>query len=708
MGTQALEKKVAVKTASELKLERTNQKKKLDRQTWILSTVVLILMLIVAGFYASSSKPRQLERRLTWGFQFEMRQWLKQAPTMDPRLKVLMFDDSTVQTLNRSSLNINEWASLLSFIDRHRPANVYIDKVFGLLDDTPSAVQDALQIFKSLRSPVSIAAFTNSLQIAGRDEVNLQAAQFSARQYLPNDLADIPEIQLEKEVKSARLKDRSKARIYGPIPQLQELFRIGQIDYPIPNQIFPVYDLGNKVLLPHLGLTGSMNLKLEKEGISSAGKLIPKSSEGHLLVNWLSPAQLYAQATPFASAFAAMKSGGLWDKLPEGSHILILPLAFTGNVDFKESPYGSVPGGFVIASTINSSLTKRWLKDFEYAPQIMFALVFMAGLLQFLKGMRSWLTLFLGVLVIAGIGLYQFIYASTDIPWLAGELFFAGTGTLLLSMRSFWDSRRERLLSRLEDDYERLEKEENRLQKEMRDAERVAQALRPDEIPDWPELEISAFHKSMTEASGDWYAFQKSPSGRFVHLVLCDISGHGVQAALVVSGCKTLFSVMRLNEESIFDCGDFLIQYATRLNSVLYLNGQGTHTATMTGLTFDLQNGKIHSIVCGHPFPTLFHQKGSKLESLTTFSNDPLGFSVDVNFKVQERTWLKGDCVFAYSDGIPLSRGRRILQKYCKEVEHGALIPAKRLVEAMMKQFRKDQIEVTEDDVTLVIIRKQA
>ncbi|NRA45437.1 MAG: hypothetical protein HRU09_10835 [Oligoflexales bacterium] len=41
--------------------------------------------------------------------------------------------------------------------------------------------------------------------------------------------------------------------------------------------------------------------------------------------------------------------------------VLILPNMYTGSTDFHSSPLGYVPGGFFIASIINSTLNGKWL-----------------------------------------------------------------------------------------------------------------------------------------------------------------------------------------------------------------------------------------------------------------------------------------------------------------------------------------------------------
>ncbi|MFZ9520346.1 MAG: PP2C family protein-serine/threonine phosphatase [Silvanigrellaceae bacterium] len=694
------------KTAAEIKIERVVQSVRMKRQVWIWTSLVFCSMVTLAWLYGLSPRARDFERKIVWAHQFETRDKFKQDPKVDPRLRILMLDDSTVQIMKRSSLNFKEWSAFLGFIDRHRPSSIYIDKIFGLIDEDVGVLQDAMPNLRMLKAPVSIGSFSTPQQIPGRDELMRKALQFKARNYLPDSLADIPEQTLLEKVKESNLKDRSRAYVYGPIPQLQEIFRQGHIDYYLPNQVFPLYDLGGNSVLPSLAFSGRINLKIENQGITVGGAPVPRTTEGSVLVNWLSPTKAYSSALSFASAFDAMNRGGLWSKIPEGSHVLLMPLAFTGNVDFKESPYGQMPGGIVLASLINSALTKQWISEFSWSFELMILLVVLATLLQITKGIRSWIFLFSGTIFIYLVGMQQFVFSSTDFPWLAGQVFFGGTGTLMLSVRNIWDSRREKLMQKLEEDYAILEREERRLDKEIRDAIRVASVLKPEDVPDWPELEITAFHKSMSEASGDWYFFERSQSGRFAHFIMCDISGHGVQAALVVSGCKTVLSMMRLTQDCLFESPDFLSGYAERLNRVLFLNGGGKHTATMVGLTFDFESGKVFCVNCGHPFPVLHSASGSKIEAFTTRASDPIGFESEAHFQIHERLLRIGDCLITHSDGVPLTRARRVLEKYFAESKHGQLISGRRLCEALLKHFKKESVEIADDDISIVVFRR--
>jgi len=88
--------------------------------------------------------------------------------------------------------------------------------------------------------------------------------------------------------------------------------------------------------------------------------------------------------------------------------------------------------------------------------------------------------------------------------------------------------------------------------------------------------------------------------------------------------------------------------------------------------------------------------------------SDPLGFSESLTLHTEKTPIAIGDCVIVHSDGVPLSRNRRILKRYFEELDSGIMIPAKRLHDASLKASVKAGQELQEDDASLVIFRRQA
>jgi len=681
---------------------------KVHKRVVLSSSVVVLLLGILSAFFADQSHAvREIGRSISWPLQFALRERLEKQPKIHADLQVIMFDDSTVEALKRPFLNFSEWASVFTYLASHNPATIYVDKIFGVVDGDINQVRNSLPQLRMLPTRVSAGVYSSQVKIPGRPSLDLSSPRFSARRYLPESYSDVTDEAVHTIVNRPQIKDITERKVYGPTPELRELFFNGHIDWPSAQEIFPVYRSGAMSLLPALALSGNINFRVESNGLSALGTQLPLTRDGSLLINWLKPEEVFSKSLTMLDVVARMNSGTKWGKIRENSHILILPQAFTGSADFVSSPYGPALGGMVHASVLNSVLTKKMLSAKQNSLTYLILLVVLAVSLQRLRGMTSWFALFSIVILIVVLGLFQFVFQSQESPWLLAAVLFSLSGVSILSARSYGERRITSLLMQLESENERLGKEELRLSKEMEEAARVAQALIPDKAPEWPNYWVSEFHKSATALSGDWYFFETSASGRFGHFVMCDITGHGVQAAIVVSCCKTILTALRIERNSIFDSSHFGTEYATKLNSILYKHGQGKHSTTLLALTFDFYEGKAYVVNCGHTFP-ISHTLGEKHSSslLPQEINDPLGFSRDIEISATQKQIEKGDAIIVYSDGTMLSRQRRILKRYFEELDSDIRISAKRLHEAAYKeQMRRDK-SVPKDDVSLVVFKR--
>ncbi|MBE7440251.1 MAG: response regulator [Spirochaetales bacterium] len=74
-------------------------------------------------------------------------------------------------------------------------------------------------------------------------------------------------------------------------------------------------------------------------------------------------------------------------------------------------------------------------------------------------------------------------------------------------------------------------------------ARSIQQSLLPHSIPVVPGLHIAASYRSMEQVGGDFYDFQVIPDGLAV--IIADVSGHGVPAALIVSMLKLAFAYQK-------------------------------------------------------------------------------------------------------------------------------------------------------------------
>ena len=92
---------------------------------------------------------------------------------------------------------------------------------------------------------------------------------------------------------------------------------------------------------------------------------------------------------------------------------------------------------------------------------------------------------------------------------------------------------------------ERREKE--RMTKELREAQRIQQALFPGNPPATPGFDVTGLCLPCLEVGGDWFDYIPTSDNR-LGIVLADVSGKGMGAALLMSSTRT---VLRLVAETI-------------------------------------------------------------------------------------------------------------------------------------------------------------
>ena len=178
--------------------------------------------------------------------------------------------------------------------------------------------------------------------------------------------------------------------------------------------------------------------------------------------------------------------------------------------------------------------------------------------------------------------------------------------------------------------------------RELETARRIQRSILPKHPPTIRGLSIAAHYDSMTEVAGDFYDFIVTPSGELGVLV-ADVSGHGVPAAIVASMVKIALAVQ---EGDIADPGLVL----TRMNRALC----GRFELAYVTATFALIDPGARTLTyaaAGHPSPLLVRAIGG-VDSLDE-RGMVLGFLPDATYtSTTVRDLADGDRLVFYTDGL--------------------------------------------------------
>jgi hypothetical protein len=155
----------------------------------------------------------------------------------------------------------------------------------------------------------------------------------------------------------------------------------------------------------------------------------------------------------------------------------------------------------------------------------------------------------------------------------------------------------------------------------------------------------------MIEVGGDWYESIALPGGR-VALVVGDVAGHGVRAAVTMGRLRTAIHTLAMLE---LPPADSLLQ----LDELMHTLGEREpHFATCAYAVYDAVSGECEVAVAGHLPPLLVHPDGSN-ELLDVPPSPPLGIG-DGEVESRRFTVEDGSLFVLYTDGLVENKGQDI------------------------------------------------
>ena len=181
-----------------------------------------------------------------------------------------------------------------------------------------------------------------------------------------------------------------------------------------------------------------------------------------------------------------------------------------------------------------------------------------------------------------------------------------------------------------------------RLERELAEARAFQQELLPDRHASTDRIAINCRYVSCSELGGDLYDYTMGSSGR-VALIVADVMGHGVSAAMLTGVVKSAFRASDADEYA----PGAVVQ---RVRSSLSAFGP-ERFVTLFAAVLAADTGRLHYVNAGHPAGLLWHADG-RIERLT--STGPLvspAFPPSA-WEPHEVAMAPGDQLLVYTDGI--------------------------------------------------------
>lgn len=179
---------------------------------------------------------------------------------------------------------------------------------------------------------------------------------------------------------------------------------------------------------------------------------------------------------------------------------------------------------------------------------------------------------------------------------------------------------------------------------ELKQARAIQQRLLPAAPLSLGLVRVEGYNEPSSAVSGDYYDFFDLEDGR-VGLIIADVTGHGLPAALLMANLQSAVRVALSSEVP-------LPELAERLNKLICRNTASHVFITAILGTVDTRTGVVEYVSAGHPGPLLI-ERGRVQEPLADRNSLPLGIEPDETYQTSRiEPARERRALMFYTDGV--------------------------------------------------------
>lgn len=252
---------------------------------------------------------------------------------------------------------------------------------------------------------------------------------------------------------------------------------------------------------------------------------------------------------------------------------------------------------------------------------------------------------------------------------------------------------------------EKLSEKDEILQKELDFAADIQTGMIPSGPVEWNGLRFSGFWQAMEKVSGDYYDLYPA-SGNRLGVLMADVSGHGVPAALITTMAKVAFGQA---VTSTFHPSEIFARVNHDLTRMIHTQDY----LTAFFLSFD-ETHHFYYANASHQLARLIRKETSDIERLDTHGIF-IGALAEAgeSYEEKENRLQPGDRIVLFTDGVVERRnsekvefGEDRFEKLLLELNH---LPVDKMAEAILTQITDFSGDVpASDDTSLLIIEADA
>ena len=233
---------------------------------------------------------------------------------------------------------------------------------------------------------------------------------------------------------------------------------------------------------------------------------------------------------------------------------------------------------------------------------------------------------------------------------------------------------------------------------ELSIARQIQSSILPQAMPRVAGLTLAARYRPMSAVAGDFYDFVEIDRQRLGVLV-ADVSGHGVPAALIASMVKVALAAQR-------ERADQPAAVLTGLNETLW-DQLGGQYVTAAYLFIDTRSALMRYAAAGHPYMVHLTHGGQDVREIEK-NGLALGFMRDARYEELELPLEAGDRLLLYTDGLTdaanASEDFFGLERVKIALTAGAALAPDAAADALLNTMDAWSGQPVTDDLTIVLV----